>query len=132
MIAALGLVLSMTMGMAAFAINGALAMRVGAVGEDAGIFFAIQNGLLGMSAIGNVIVIVAVSAIAIRSGFLPSWLAYGGAAAAVVVLVGALAVATQSAVIAVIGIIGFLLSLAWIAAISLVLYERKGSATAAA
>ena len=131
-IAAFGVLLSGAMAMIAFAINSAVAMRIADVGTDAGIFFAIQNGLLGMSAVGDAILIAAVSAIALRTKFLPDWLAYAGAAVAVLQLVGALAIATQNTAISFVGFIAFLLWLAWIAAVSLVLIERKTEPTAAA
>lgn len=127
LIAAFGALFSGSMAMIAFAINSAVAMRIGQVGDDAGIFFGIQNTLLGMSAVGDLILIAAVSIIAIRTKFLPDWLAYGGVAVAAVQLVGAAVVATQNAAISFIGFIAFLLWLAWIVAVSLVLYERKAS-----
>jgi hypothetical protein len=132
LIAAFGVLISGAMAMTAFAMNSAVAMRIGDVGTDAGVFFGIQNGLLGMSAFGAAILIVAVSAIAIRTKFLPDWLAYGGTAVAVMQLLGALVIATQNTAISYISFIAFLLWLAWIAAVSLVLYARKTEPTAAA
>lgn len=125
-IAAIGLILSGATAMISIAVGSAAAMRIDDVGEEGAVLaWAFANTSIGLSAVGDVILIAAVSTLAIRTRFLPTWLAYGGGLAALVNLVAALSAATDSAVISIFGLIGFLSWLAWIAAISLVMIERK-------
>ena len=117
--------------MAAFALNSALAMEIADIDGGAGAFFAFQNTLIGMSTMANVILVGAVSALAIRTKFLPDWLAYGGVAISLVQLVGALTIASDSQGLARLGSIAFLLWLVWIVSIALVVSRQEPSPTPA-
>lgn len=130
-IALLGLLMSGSLAFVAFALNSATAMRIEEVGAGASVLYASSTVLYALSSVGDVVLIAAVSALAFRTKFLPDWLAWLGAGAALVNLVGSIGSATDAAAIAVIGFIGFLLWLLWIAAVSVVLYQKSGAPAAA-
>jgi hypothetical protein len=69
--------------------------------------------------------IVATSMVALRSGFLPRWLAFVGFLTSAVMLIGTFSVfADTSNILNLINLIGFILFLVWILSVSLSLYLR--------
>ena len=131
LIALIGVVLSGAMAMVAFALRSGTAMRIDEVGGAAGVFQSVTNALLGFSSLGDVILIAGVSLLAMRTGFLPSWLWQGGIVTALINLVGAVTVATDNAALGFIGFLAFLLWLLWIASVAVVLYQKSETPAAA-
>jgi hypothetical protein len=131
LIAATGFIFSGTMAMVALALNSGVAMRIDEVGGAASVFRSVTNALLGFSSLGDVILIAAVSVLAMRTEFLPKWLWQSGMVTALINVVGSITVATDNTGIAFIGFIGFLLWLLWIASVAVVLYQKTETPAAA-
>ena len=80
---------------------------------------------LSFSAVGDVVMVGAVSIIALRTNFLPKPLAQYGLVVALLALVASLGVATDADGIALIGLIGVLAWALWIVLISVHLFKNS-------
>ena len=117
LVAGLGLIMAGTLNLVHLTIDSAIAWRPHELGSSIVTVAALSGAVGSASAIGLVAFLAAVSALAIRTKFLPAWIAWGGVLIAALWLVGALAVSTFNGIGAV-GAIAYLLWAVWILAIS--------------
>ncbi|MEO5839332.1 MAG: hypothetical protein ABIQ73_15305 [Acidimicrobiales bacterium] len=128
-VAALGLVFSGVLFLAANGVLSAVALRVDDVGTSAGFFYTLSSVLLSSSAAGIVTFLAAVSVLALRTRFLPQWVGYVGLLAALLFLVGGIGSASDSGAIMAFGFMGWIVWSIWTLAVSYELWKRPATAT---
>jgi len=129
-VAALGLVFSGTMFMAANATLSATALRVDDVGNGATIFYTLSNVLLASAGAGIVTFLAAVSVLALRANMLPSWMSYLGMLSAALFLVASIGSANDSTAFTLFGFLGFITWCLWTLSVSFELWKHPASAGA--
>lgn len=123
-VALAGLLLGVAMGMAAGAVTATTALRINELGDaGAKVFSTLSFGLFAVSALAFAAQIAAVSTLAIRTSFLPEWIAWFGGLLTILLAVGGLAVASDTGSRAPIAFAAFLTWLLWIVCVSLALYR---------
>ncbi|MEO8691899.1 MAG: hypothetical protein ABI658_00200 [Acidimicrobiales bacterium] len=127
-VAALGLVFSGSLFLAANGILSAVALRIDDIGSGAGVFYTLSSVLLSSSAAGIVTFLAAVSVLGLRTRFLPQWIGYLGLLAALLFLVGGIGSASDSGAIMIFGFIGWIGWSVWTLAVSFELWKRPASA----
>jgi hypothetical protein len=128
-VAAFGLGLAGSAALASSAINSAVAFRVDDVADPAAKYSFTESYVLGsMTAFGIAALVGAVSLLALRTGFLPSWLGSAGLALAIAFVFAGGAVADDTDAMAVIGFIVFLLWLVWFVIVSVLLARKSAAA----
>jgi hypothetical protein len=126
-VAALGLVFSGAMFLAANGVLSAVALRIDDVGTSAGFFYALSSVLLSSSAAGLVTFLAAVSVLALRTRILPQWVVYIGLLSALLFLVGGIGSASDSSAFMVCGFLGWIVWSIWTLAVSYELWKRPAS-----
>lgn len=129
-VAALGLVFSGVLFLAANGILSAVALRNDDVGTSAGFFYTLSSVILSSSAAGIVTFLAAVSALSLRTRFLPQWVSYLGLLAALLFLIGGIGSASDSGAIMAFAFIGWIVWSIWTLAVSFELWKRPASTTA--
>jgi hypothetical protein len=128
--AGLGLIMAGTLQLLHLTLDSAIAWRTQDLGSSIVTVAAMSTAVSGASTFGLVALLGAVSAVAIRTKFLPAWLAWGGVVIGLVWLVSALSVSTFNG-IAGVGAIAYVLWAVWILGISWTIW-RAPSQTAGA
>lgn len=127
-----GLLFSGAMAFSGMALQSAIAMRIDSLGDDgAKFFYTVAAVLFALTNFGIALLVGSVSALALRTKFLPDWLAWAGAGVAALAVISGAGCASERGVFTVLGLITLLLWLVWIVAVSLVLYRPSESATPA-
>ena len=126
-IAFAGFVFGGATAVAGTSVNVATASRIDDVGSGADFFYSLASVLLSYSSIGSAILVLAVSALALRTGFLPKWLAQAGFVLVAIQVLGSIGVASDAAFFGVIGFIAFLLWVVWIVIIGVLLYQQASA-----
>lgn len=126
-IALVGLTVSGIGAMTGFAINAGVASVADQAADTAGIFYGIASTLLAFSAIGDVILVLAVSGLAMRSGFLPRWVTYLGLVSVVASLIAALGIVSSDDFFNLFGFLAFLVWALWLLSVSVVNYQRSST-----
>lgn len=120
--AGLGLVMAGTLQLLHLTISSAIAWRPQDLGSSIVTIAAMSTAVSSASTFGLVTLLGAVSALAIRTKFLPAWLAWGGVVIAVIWLISALSVSTFNGISAV-GGIAYVLWAVWILGISWTIWK---------
>lgn len=115
--AGLGLIMAGTLQMLHLTIDSAIAWRPQDLGSSIVTIAALSSAVGTASAIGLVAMLGAVSALAIRTRFLPNWLAWGGVLIGVLWLISTLGVSTFNGIRGA-GGLAYLLWAVWILGIS--------------
>jgi hypothetical protein len=115
--AGLGLTMAGTLQLLHLTMESAIAWRPQDLGSSIVTIAAMASAVGSASSVGLVAMVGAVSALAIRTKFLPAWLAWGGVLVGVLWLVSTLYVSTFNGIGAV-GAIAYLLWAVWILGIS--------------
>ncbi len=123
-IALAGLGFGGAMAFAGFSVNSATASRIDDIGDGADFFYSLSSVFFGFSAIGIAVLVMAVSGLAWRTGFLPRWLAQAGFVVVLAEIVASVGVANDAAFFGLFGFIAFLAWALWIAVISWLLYQQ--------
>jgi len=97
-------------------------------GEGSKIFFQISNIGFGFSAIGDVILTVAVGSLILRTGFLPKWVGYLSYAVAVLALVGSISIASDASGFTAFAFLSLVTWAVWIIAIAILNYRKTAAA----
>ena len=129
-VAALGLVFSGTMLMAANATLSATALRVDDLQSGATIFYTLSNVLLASAGAGIVTFLTATSVLTLRAKMLPSWMGYLGLLSAALFLVATIGSANDSTAFMLFGLLGFVAWSLWTLGVSFELWKHPASATA--
>lgn len=131
-IALVGFVISATMAMIGFGIQAATAAGIEHIADGTmpAFLFGLSAIFLGLSPMGDVIMIGAVTGLAWRTGFLPSWLTAAGALVVIMSLVSSGGVASDAQFFAVFGIITFLMWLLFVLAVGAHLFRNAPEPTA--
>ena len=120
------------MAMGGFAVNAATASGIELVGTGSAFFFGLSSVLYGFAAIGTAIMVLAVSGLVWRTGFLPKWIAEIGVIIAALEIVSALGVATDANFFGLVGFIAFVAWAIWNAIVGWLLYQGQAAITATA
>ena len=131
-IALAGFSMSGAMAMGGFAVNAATASGIELVGTGSAFFFGLSSVLYGFAAIGTAIMVLAVSGLVWRTGFLPKWIAEIGVIIAALEIVSALGVATDANFFGLVGFIAFVAWAIWNAIVGWLLYQGQAAITATA
>lgn len=123
-IAAVGFILSGAMALSGFGINAAAASRIDQLGSGAAIFLDIANVSLGFAGIGTLIMVLAVSGLALRTGCLPKWAVWLGLVVVVAEAIAAIGIASDATFFSVFGLIAFLSWAVWMVATAVLLYQN--------
>ncbi len=115
--AGLGLIMAGALQLLHLTMDSAIAWRPQELGSSIVTMAALSSAVGSASTFGLVALLGAVSALAIRTKFLPTWLAWGGVLIGVLWLVSALSVSTFNGIGGV-GAIAYILWAVWILGIS--------------
>ena len=129
-IALAGFIVSGIGAMTGFSINAGVAAAVDQAGDGVSVFYGISGVAFGISAVGDVILALAVSGLAMRTGFLPRWVASLGLIVVVTSLIASIGIASDDDFFDSFGFIAFLIWAFWILAVSSVNYNRTSAAAA--
>jgi hypothetical protein len=130
-VAALGLVLGGAMATATAALFSAFSFQADQLGDQATVYWALLVTLQASAFVGLATQTAAVAALGIRTKFIPAWLAWGSAAAAILGIIGLLAVANDADTWLGFGFATFLVWSVWILCISAVLWRKLDAGPAA-
>jgi hypothetical protein len=119
-----GLIISGGLFAVAIAVSSTTAMQIEILGEASEYFYGLSAVLLGMAAFGNAAFTAAVSALAIRTRFLPPVIAWTGGVLAVAWLVSGYAAASNHDFFDRLSLLTFLVWLIWIGALSVDLFLK--------
>jgi hypothetical protein len=128
--AGLGLIMAGTLQLLHLTMASAIAWRPQDLGSSIVTLAAMSTAVSGASTFGLVALLGAVSALAIRTKFLPAWLAWGGVVIGVVWLISALSVSTFNGINGV-GGLAYLLWAVWILGISWRMWKTPSEAVSA-
>jgi hypothetical protein len=118
-VALIGLVGSGGLFAASLAVLSTLAIQVDDVGPDSAKFFIVfANVLLSVAGAFLVTHLASVSALGLRTGFIPKWVSMAGLLAAVLFLVSTIGTTTDADVVMFAGFAGFIVWMVWIVGIS--------------
>lgn len=135
-VAIAGLVLSGAAIAVANSFFSGVAIRIGEIPDgDARVYYMLVMSITAMSSFGNAAFVGATSAVAIRTKFLPAWLAWGGGVLAFAWMIAGSGVATDGDEAFICGFVAFGAWLVWIIAVSVVMIRartREGAASSAA
>ncbi|MFQ5556222.1 MAG: hypothetical protein ACE5GB_01720 [Acidimicrobiales bacterium] len=122
-IALAGFAFSGAMAFAGFTVNAATAADIDTIGAGSSFFFGLSSVFYGFASIGTAVLVLAVSGLALRSGFLPGWLAQVGFVVAAAEIVSGLSVASDASFFGLFGFISFLAWALWTVIVSWLLYQ---------
>lgn len=126
--AATGFVLAGAAALVSAAVNSSVALRIDDVAAGSKYFYTLSFVIGGMTNFGIAAMVLAVSALAIRTKFLPSWLAWSGAVLGVLFVAAGCAVADDSDAALGLGFVVFLLWLVWFVILSVLLARKVDAA----
>ena len=112
-VALTGFVLSGAMAFSGFAVNAATASGIEEISGGTSFFFGLASVFFAFAGIGTAIMVMAISALANRTGFLPKWLAQAGLVVVVAELLSSVGVASDAAFWGQLGFIAFLVWALW-------------------
>ena len=111
---------------------GVTAVRIESLGDSgAQFFYTLAMAMYGMAAFGFTALVVAVGAVAYRTGVFPKWLCYVGAALGALWAVAAVSSVSLEPVFATLGMIAFIVTLVWILYLSVLMYRGAEAEIAA-
>lgn len=123
-VAIIGLVGSGALFSASLAVLSTLAIQVDEVGaESAKFFFVMSNALLSVAGAFLVTHLAAVSALGLRTAFIPKWLSIVGLVAALAFLVSTIGTTTNADIVMFAGFSGFIVWMIWILGVSVHLWR---------
>lgn len=123
-VAALGLVIGGSLAAVTGAIGTTMSFRVDDLGEGVTFFWLMVVILQASTIVGIAAQVGAVSALGIRTRFIPSWLAWGGVAVTVLALLGTIGAGSDEDIWLGLGFLAFILWSVWILCITAVLWKK--------
>ena len=123
-VALAGFVFSGAMAFSGFSVIAATASGIDDVGASSPFFFGLASVFYSFAAIGTAIMVMAISGLAFRTGFLPKWLAQTGLVVVAANLLSGVGVASDTAFWGQLGFIAFLAWALWTVGVSLQLYQN--------
>jgi hypothetical protein len=127
LMAVVGFIISGAAAGVAQSMMGGLAARVDTLGGGGEFVFAVANALFGMSLAGIAVHMLALSALTMRSGFLPAWMGWLALVSGVASAVGTGIAGSTAGWLLPVMFIGFLSWLLWVLIASCMLYMRKAA-----
>lgn len=127
-IALIGLLLSGIGAMGGFAIDAGTAASAELVGDGASIFYQISSVSFGFSAMGDVVMAVAVGGLVLRTAFLPRWVGYLSGLVAVLSLLAMIGIASDADFFRVMGFVAVIAWGVWIIVIGVLNHQKLGAA----
>jgi hypothetical protein len=124
-IALVGFSFSGAMAFGGFAVDAATAGSIETIGAGSQFFFSLSSVMYGFSSIGSAALVLAVSGLAWRSGFLPKWIAQVGLVIGLAEIVASYGVASDASFFGLFGFIVFVVWALWIAIIGWLLHQGE-------